>query len=89
MGGGLRTASGHIRTVAGDGTLGFSGDGGSGTSAQVSIPKGMVTRTGILWPSAIPKTIACEWSISACRQRAMLEWNWSPGRLPVWGSWQL
>ena len=43
---GLELLPGVIRTVAGDGTLGFSGDGGNANEAQVSIPKGMVTLPG-------------------------------------------
>src|SRR5262249_41168759 len=38
---------GSISTVAGSGTAGFSGDGGSATSARLSSPAGVgVTRTG-------------------------------------------
>ena len=33
--------SGNIRTVAGDGTPGFSGDGGPATSAQLDSPAGV------------------------------------------------
>ena len=32
---------GHIYTVAGDGTKGFSGDGGPATSAELSLPEGV------------------------------------------------
>jgi sugar lactone lactonase YvrE len=32
--------AGHIYTVAGNGTLGFSGDGGPATSAELSSPDG-------------------------------------------------
>ncbi len=36
-------SSGTISTVAGNGNQGFSGDGGAGTSAQLSVPLGMTT----------------------------------------------
>ena len=37
----VSTSSGDIGTVAGDGTSGYSGDGGSATSAQLSEPAGL------------------------------------------------
>lgn len=37
----LSLAPGEVGTLAGNGTLGFSGDGGAPEEAQVSIPKGM------------------------------------------------
>ncbi len=45
-------ASGVIRTVAGNGTLGFSGDGGAATNAQLLNPAGVaVDRSGHLFIS--------------------------------------
>ena len=34
-------AAGEIITVAGTGTAGYSGDGGSATSAQINVPSGV------------------------------------------------
>ena len=36
------TSAGFISTVAGNGTNGFSGDGGNATSASLSYPKGVI-----------------------------------------------
>ena len=38
---GQAMTAGHIYTVAGDGTAGFSGDGGPATSAELSFPEGV------------------------------------------------
>src|SRR5215469_1399991 len=38
---GQRMTAGHIYTVAGDGTPGFSGDGGPATSAELNEPRGV------------------------------------------------
>src|SRR5262245_54560715 len=35
------TSAGVISTVAGNGTSGFSGDGGPATSAQLNVPRGL------------------------------------------------
>jgi sugar lactone lactonase YvrE len=45
----ITAATGIISTIAGTGTLGFSGDGGIATSAQLSIPSGMVMSGGNLY----------------------------------------
>jgi sugar lactone lactonase YvrE len=45
-------ATGVIQTVAGNGTLGYSGDGGAATSATLDGPEGVfITSTGILYLS--------------------------------------
>src|SRR5437016_2851788 len=45
-------ATGNIQTVAGNGTLGFSGDGGPATSATLNVPEGVfVDRSGNLFIS--------------------------------------
>jgi hypothetical protein len=44
---GQTMTAGHIYTIAGTGTQGFSGDGGLGTGAEVSVPEGVaVNRSG-------------------------------------------
>lgn len=43
-------SAGSIRTVAGNGSSGFSGDGGPATSAELSFPHGLtIDRLGNLW----------------------------------------
>jgi hypothetical protein len=41
-----RSASGSFRVIAGNGKLGFSGDGGPATQAELDDPQGMVTDPG-------------------------------------------
>ncbi len=41
------TVGGDIKTVAGNGTAGFSGDGGSATSAELFNPQGVAAVTGV------------------------------------------
>ena len=40
---------GTISTVAGNGTPGFSGDGGAPTAAQLANPRGVATNNGVVW----------------------------------------
>ena len=42
---GQAMTAGHIYTVAGDGTQGFSGDGGPATTAELSVPEGVAVDT--------------------------------------------
>lgn len=48
---GIGTSGALINTIAGNGSSGFSGDGGPATSAAINFPRGVVVSNGILYIS--------------------------------------
>ena len=66
----VAASTGNISTVAGNGTAGYSGDGGAATSAELSDPEGMVLDSagniyiGDYWNNRIRKVTASTGEIS-------------------------
>jgi len=48
---GIGTQSAIINTVAGNGSSGFSGDGGQATNAAINFPRGVIVSNGVLYIS--------------------------------------
>ena len=59
---GQAMTTGDIYTVAGNGTQGFSGDGGPATSAELNDPNGVARRRRrATWLSPTPRTAGSGW----------------------------